>query len=71
MYELKSVIVHMGTPYGGHYEAFIRDNMGEKPWYPKEYVGEVPSIFEGDEDLLLNWFEFNDTKCDSISGLAL
>lgn len=23
VYELKSVIVHMGTPYGGHYEAFI------------------------------------------------
>mgnify|MGYP002375491131 CR=1 FL=1 len=42
VYELKSVIVHMGTPYGGHYEAFIWDNMYEKPWEPKEYTAEIP-----------------------------
>lgn len=42
IYELKSVIVHMGTPYGGHYEAFIRDNMNEKPWNPKPYEAEIP-----------------------------
>ena len=71
IYELKSVIVHMGTPYGGHYEAFIRDNMNEKPWNPKPYEAEVPKIFEGDEDLLLNWFEMNDTSVTPVNGLVL
>jgi len=61
----------MGTPYGGHYEAFIWDNMYEKPWEPKEYTAEVPQIFEGDEDLFLNWFEMNDTNVTAVNGLCL
>jgi len=28
------MIIHMGNAHGGHYKAFIRDDMGEKPWDP-------------------------------------
>ena len=32
VYELKSIVIHRGGPYGGHYHAFIRDDLGEGKW---------------------------------------
>jgi ubiquitin C-terminal hydrolase len=31
-YELKSIVVHRGGPYGGHYHALIRDDVGLGVW---------------------------------------
>ena len=31
-YELKSIVIHRGGPYGGHYHAYIRDDLGEGNW---------------------------------------
>ena len=33
VYELKSVLIHSGNAYGGHYHAYIRDTLGEGEWY--------------------------------------
>jgi len=27
IYELKSIVIHRGGPYGGHYHAYIRDDL--------------------------------------------
>jgi ubiquitin C-terminal hydrolase len=27
-YELKAIIIHRGGPYGGHYYAYIKDDLG-------------------------------------------
>ena len=32
IYELYGVIVHSGTPYSGHYYAYIRDMTGQGKW---------------------------------------
>ncbi len=32
MYELKAIIIHRGGPYGGHYHAYIRDDLNEGNW---------------------------------------
>ena len=32
IYELKSIVIHSGGPYGGHYKGFIRDDLGEGNW---------------------------------------
>ena len=32
MYELKSIVIHRGGPYGGHYHAYIRDDVGTANW---------------------------------------
>ena len=32
MYELKAVIVHRGSAYGGHYFTYARDEMMEGGW---------------------------------------
>jgi ubiquitin C-terminal hydrolase len=31
-YELAAVLIHLGTPYGGHYHAYVRDLLGEGNW---------------------------------------
>jgi len=39
-YELKSIIIHRGGTYGGHYHAYIQDEMCEGDWYlqmPEEF----------------------------------
>lgn len=33
MYELKSIIIHRGGAYGGHYLAYIKDDSKEGNWY--------------------------------------
>lgn len=33
IYELKSIVIHRGGAYGGHYYAYIRDDLGEGNWY--------------------------------------
>lgn len=32
-YELKSIIIHRGGAYGGHYYAYIKDDLKEGNWY--------------------------------------
>lgn len=32
-YELKSIIIHRGGAYGGHYWAYIKDDLQEGDWY--------------------------------------
>jgi hypothetical protein len=32
MYELKSIIIHRGGAYGGHYFAYIKDDLKEGNW---------------------------------------
>lgn len=32
-YELKSIIIHRGGAYGGHYHAYIQDELGEGNWH--------------------------------------
>lgn len=32
-YELKSIVVHRGGAYGGHYFAYIKDDLKEGSWY--------------------------------------
>jgi len=70
-YELKSIIVHIGSPTGGHYVAYIWDNMNEKEWNPPPNTESVPSVFENDQDLLLNWFEFNDSSVKPVNGASI
>ena len=31
-YELKAIVIHRGGPYGGHYHAYIRDDLNEGNW---------------------------------------
>lgn len=33
IYELKSVIIHRGGAYGGHYHAYIKDDVKEGNWH--------------------------------------
>ena len=43
IYELKSVIIHRGGAYGGHYHAYIQDELGEGEWHlemPQEFKKE-------------------------------
>lgn len=47
VYELKSVIIHRGGTYGGHYHAYIQDEMSEGDWYlqmPEEFKKEPRPI---------------------------
>ena len=32
-YELKSIVIHRGGAYGGHYYAYIKDDMTEGKWH--------------------------------------
>ena len=32
-YELKSIVIHRGGAYGGHYYAYIKDDLKEGNWY--------------------------------------
>lgn len=32
IYELKSIVIHRGGPYGGHYHAYIRDDLEDGNW---------------------------------------
>jgi ubiquitin C-terminal hydrolase len=39
-YELKSIVIHRGGPYGGHYHAYIKDDYKQGNFYleiPKEF----------------------------------
>ena len=43
IYELKSIIIHRGGAYGGHYHAYIQDELNEGQWHlemPKEFQKE-------------------------------
>ena len=40
IYELYGVIVHSGTPYSGHYYAYIRDMTGQGKWEIKKEIKE-------------------------------
>ena len=31
-FELKAIVVHRGGPYGGHYYAYIKDDLGKGKW---------------------------------------
>ena len=31
-YELKSIVIHRGGPYGGHYHAYIKDDLTLGVW---------------------------------------
>ena len=44
-YELKSIVVHRGGPYGGHYFAYMRDDLGQGKWDLKmpEQFAEKPT----------------------------
>ena len=33
LYELKSIVVHRGGAHGGHYFAYIKDDLKEGKWY--------------------------------------
>jgi len=35
IYELAGVLIHRGDPYGGHYHAYIRDQLSEGEWKAK------------------------------------
>ena len=39
IYELKSIIIHSGGGTGGHYTAYIKDDLGEGNWYLEESEG--------------------------------
>jgi len=44
LYELKAVIIHRGGAYGGHYHAYIRDELKEGNWKlksPEKYASEA------------------------------
>ena len=32
VYDLFAVVIHSGTPYSGHYHAYIRDTLQEGNW---------------------------------------
>jgi len=32
IYELKSIVIHRGGAYGGHYYAYIKDDLKEGNW---------------------------------------
>ena len=36
IYELKSIVIHRGGAYGGHYFAYIKDDIGEGNWHLEE-----------------------------------
>ena len=45
LYELYGVIVHSGTPYSGHYYAYIRDMTGQGKWeLPKKEIIQKSNI---------------------------
>ena len=47
-YELKSIIIHSGGCYGGHYIAYIKDDLKEGEWYldwPEKFA-EQPEALE-------------------------
>lgn len=46
-YELKSIIIHRGGAYGGHYHAFINDEIKEGNWHlemPEQFLPEPVKI---------------------------
>ena len=47
-YELKSIVIHRGGAYGGHYHAYIQDELKEGEWYlemPEQFKKEpVPVL---------------------------
>src|SRR5690606_38060899 len=47
-YELKSIIIHRGGAYGGHYHAYIKDDLKEGNWYLQmpEKFEEAPITIE-------------------------
>ena len=36
-YELKSIVIHRGGAYGGHYLAYIKDDLSEGNWYLEKH----------------------------------
>lgn len=47
IYELKSVIIHRGGAYGGHYHAYIQDELGEGVWHL-----EMPAEFKKEPEVV-------------------
>jgi ubiquitin carboxyl-terminal hydrolase 40 len=47
IYELKSVIIHRGGAYGGHYHAYIQDELGEGSWHL-----EMPAEFKKEPEVV-------------------
>ena len=33
VYELKSIVIHWGSAYGGHYFAYIQDDLKQGNWH--------------------------------------
>ncbi len=54
LYELYSVVIHLGGAYGGHYHAYIRDI----------YQSQAASNEEGQTTSA--WFDFDDSRVSSI-----
>ena len=47
LFELKAIIIHRGGAYGGHYHAYIRDELDEGNWNvkaPEKYAAEPKPI---------------------------
>jgi ubiquitin C-terminal hydrolase len=32
IYELKAIVIHRGGPYGGHYYAYMKDDLAQGNW---------------------------------------
>lgn len=46
-YELKSIIIHRGGAFGGHYHAYLKDDFNEGNWYlkmPEQFESEAKTV---------------------------
>lgn len=47
IYELKSIIIHRGSAHGGHYHAYIQDELKEGNWHltmPEQFIAQPKPI---------------------------
>mmetsp|Transcript_15139 Transcript_15139/g.20544 ORF Transcript_15139/g.20544 Transcript_15139/m.20544 type:complete len:101 (+) Transcript_15139:924-1226(+) len=52
MYDLKAIVIHRGGPYGGHYHAYIRDDLKEGVWnlkLPEAFAAEPTEVVKKKE----------------------
>ena len=51
-YDLKSIIIHSGGPYGGHYWCYTKDDLKEGEWnlqLPEEWANAPTEILTKDQ----------------------
>ena len=49
MYELKAIMIHSGSPYGGHYWLYGKDDLNEGKWdlnLPENFAAEPSEVDE-------------------------